>query len=342
MSSMLPRLLLGALVVLPACAATTTATPLAAGVRSVPLPGPDGHPGLIDYLGFDPATGLVWVPAGDRGAVFVIDSASGSVRRIDGFPVGSLDRRGRRRTVGPSAAAVGDGVVYIGNPADSTVCAIDARRLTRGPCGQLQTGLDAVVWVAPTREVWVTTPDLHAIQILDGATLAPRQQVPLPGMPEGWAVDGRRGAFYTNLLEDDRTVAIDLKTHEVRSAWRLGCGRDGPRGLALDEAGGWLFVACPGRLDVRDVANDGVLRSSLETGEGVDNPEYDPLRHRVFAAAAGAARLTIARVDDRGVLSLERTVATRPGARNPVIDGTGAAWIAHDRGSALLVVSPAP
>jgi len=62
-------------------------------------------------------------------------------------------------------------------------------------------------------------PGEQGIRILDATTLAQKMKLTFPGNPEGYAVDAKRGRFYTNLEDKDRTVAIDLKTHETVATW---------------------------------------------------------------------------------------------------------------------------
>ena len=73
--------------------------------------------------------------------------------------------------VGPSSVTIGDGVVYVGNRADSSVCAFDARSLAKGACHKIDSMPDGLAYVAPRQEVWVTTPRDKSIRILDGKTL---------------------------------------------------------------------------------------------------------------------------------------------------------------------------
>ena len=80
----------------------------------------------------------------------------------------------------------------------------------------------------------MTTPSEQGIRILDGATLAQKTKLTFPGNTEGYAVDAKRGRFYTNLEDKDRTVSIDLKTHETMATWNPACGGGGPHGLSLD------------------------------------------------------------------------------------------------------------
>src|SRR5947209_16570085 len=85
---------------------------------------PDHGKGTIsmDYIAYDPKTGYVWVPAINVGSVDVVDTSNGSVREIPGFATNEVEFGGRKRVQGPSGVSIGDGVVYIGDRADSSVC----------------------------------------------------------------------------------------------------------------------------------------------------------------------------------------------------------------------------
>ena len=76
-------------------------------VRMQPLPGASGAGILMDYIAFDPATGMVWAPAGNTGTVAVVDPASGKVRTIDGFATAEMGTGERKRKVGPSSVTAG-------------------------------------------------------------------------------------------------------------------------------------------------------------------------------------------------------------------------------------------
>src|SRR3989442_1749270 len=102
------------------CAATpnksaTAPAAAAAPVQSIALPGAPADGVFMDYIAYDRAHRRVWVPAGNTGRVDVIDVGSGKVTEVGGFPTQEMERRGKKRTVGPSSASVGDGVVYVGN-----------------------------------------------------------------------------------------------------------------------------------------------------------------------------------------------------------------------------------
>jgi DNA-binding beta-propeller fold protein YncE len=323
-------------------AATLTAADTASpAVRTVALPG-GGADGIgMDYIAFDPATHRVWVPAGNTGNVDVIDTATGKVTPISGFPTREVEFRGNKRVVGPSSVTIGRGLVYVGNRGDSSVCAIDSGTLVKGACGTLDSSPDGIAYVAPTNEVWVTTPRDKSVRVLDGATLAQKAKIDFEGQPEGFAVDAGRGRFYTNLEDKDRTVVVDIKTRKPVATWNPACGEDGPKGLKLDEKGDLLFVACAAKAEALDAAHDGRVLSSVDTGEGVDDIDY--ARHRLYVGAARAAQLTVAEVSPQGQLTVVAKIPTRQGARNGVVTSEGAVYLAHSAAAKLndlLVVAP--
>ncbi len=322
--------------------APAAAAPPSSSVRAIALPDAPADGVFMDYLAYDRARHRVWVPAGNTGKVDVVEVPGGAVAHVDGFATQEVERRGRKRIVGPSSATVGDGVVYVGNRGDSTVCAIDAASLQKGACATLASMPDGLAFIAATKEVWVTTPRDQTITILDAATpgaLALKQTLKFEGDPEGYAVDEGRGLFYTNLEDKDRTLQIDVRTRQTRATWLPGCGEDGPKGLALDRAANFLFVACADKVKALDAGHDGRELSALATGDGVDNIDYVEGRHELFAGAARAATLTVAAVDAAGKLTAAAVVPTSAGARNAVATDDGTAYLTDSRSGKILVVS---
>ena len=312
-------------------------------VRTLPLPDNGTGDVSMDYIAFDPATNSLWVPAGNTGAVDVVDVATNNVRQISNLPTAQVQGRGGTRTLGASGVSIGNGVVYIGNRGSSQVCAYNARTLAPVACQRLDARPDGVAYVAPTKEVWVTTPGEQGIRILDATTLAEKTKLTFPGNPEGYAVDAKRGRFYTNLEDKDRTVAIDLKTHATVATWNPACGGGGPHGLGLDTAAGHLFIGCDALAEVMNVGGDGAVVSKVDTGDGVDDIHYEAATHLLYVGAARAATLTIARADNAGMLTIVAHVATQTGARNAAVAKNGTVYLAHGGGvklPALVVVSP--
>ena len=336
------RLLLLCAAVL-AAARASAADKIAYKVSMQPMPGATAAGVSMDYIAFDPATHSVWAPAGNTGLVVVIDSSSGTVKQIAGFPTAEMGSGERKRVVGPSSVTIGDGVAYVGNRGDSTVCAFDPRSFAKGACHKLDSMPDGLSYVASQKEVWVTMPRDKSIRILDAKTLEEKAKLTFDGNPEGFAVDAKRGRFYTNLEDKDLTLAIDLATHKIVATWKPGCGEDGPHGLRVDANAGQLFVACDARVEVLDAGHAGEVLSSVDTGEGVDDIDYAPATHLLYVGAAKAGQLTVARVDAHGKLEVEAKVPTHEGARNPAVTEQGVVYLAHSsRGGLtdLVVVTP--
>jgi DNA-binding beta-propeller fold protein YncE len=307
---------------------------------------PDHGKGTIamDYIAYDPKTGYVWVPAINIGSVDVVDTSNDSVREISGFATKEVEQGGRKRTQGPSGVSIGEGVVYIGDRADSSICAIDEKTLARKTCGNIDSTPDGVVYVASTKEVWVTAPRDNSVRILDSATLAQKEKLTFDGRPEGYAVDAKRGRLYMNYEDKDLTTAIDLKTRKTVAKWPSSCGEDGPHGISVDQQAGFLFVACSTRAEVLDAGHNGEKLSTIDTGDGVDDLSYSPATHTLYVGAARAAQLTVARVDDAGKLTLVAQVPTHEGARNGVVTKDGVVYLAHSQLGqlpGLIVASPA-
>ena len=189
---------------------------------------------------------------------------------------------------------------------------------------------DGVVYVAATRELWITlrprsgdnspAKSLEVFDASDPHHLKQKTKIPLENLAEGYAVDNQRGIFYTNIEEAGKTVAIDVHTHKVIATWNPGSSD--LQGLALDNARNFLFVACGNHVVSIDAGHGGKVIDSITTGSGLDNIDYSSDRKFLYSAASQAATLTIAEVDDNGKFHLKATVPTVKGARG-VVAGKG-------------------
>jgi DNA-binding beta-propeller fold protein YncE len=297
-----------------------------------------------DYITYDARTNEVWAPAINIGSVYVIDVGNEEIHEIKGFATKEISfPNGRTGVEGPSGVYVGDGVVYIGDRADQSICAVDEKTLERRNCGHIDSTPDGVAYVAPTREVWVTSPRDDTVRILDATTLQQKAKLKFPGRPEGYAVDARHGRFYMNYEDKDLTTAIDLRTHQTVEKWQPNCGPDGPHGLQVDQNTGYLFVACSTEAKVLNAGGNGQVLSSIDTGDGVDDINYSPATHMLYVGAPKDGKLTVARVNAAGKLSVVAVVPTNVGERNGVATKNGIVYMAHARPgnfTGIVVVVP--
>lgn len=321
-------------------------------VKKIPLPGASGLV-MLDYTAFDRSTHQLWVPAGNIGSVDVIDD-SDRVKSIDGFPVVQVEFKGKPRPMGPSSVAIGEEYAYVGSRADSRVCVIDAHTLQRTGCMEfapVSAGLaaapDGLMYIGATQELWATSgaPPVgvpsadHSLKIFSaahGATLTPVGKIALPGSAEGYAVDNEHGRFYTNIEETGQTVAVDVREKKIVSTWK-SC--EDPSGVAVDSARGFVFVACTDHVIVLDGAHDGRKVASVAAGAGIDNIDYAD--GTLYAAAAEAAQLTIAKIDDHGQPTVLAVVPTTKGTRSVVAGSNGDSYLIDPYGGSILKVSPA-
>ena len=337
-----------------ACFATAFAGTARYDVRPIPL---SDKPGLVtlDYFAWDPALHLLWVPAGNLDAVRVID-ASGNVREVPGFPSAEFTLRTRKGRLGASSATIAPGAVFVGSRADSTITSIDPNTLERkgalriAPAADGWAGApDGIAYVADTKEIWITrgAPPIgiassdKALTVLDASDpwhLRETAKVPIGGSAEGYAVDERRGMFFTNLEETGETLMIDVRKRSIAGRWKNGC--DGARGLAIDVQHALLFAACSSRVVAMDLDHAGRVVGSVETGDGLDNIDYSPSQRLLYAAASKVGTLTIARVDDSGEMTRVATVPTAQGARGVVAGDGATAYVADPYGGRILVVTP--
>src|SRR5215475_581254 len=90
-------LLLGAALVLASSANAADKTSYKVDIQ--PLPGATAAGVSMDYIAFDPATRLVWAPAGNMGVVILVNSTDGSKKQISGFPTAEVGSGDRKRVV---------------------------------------------------------------------------------------------------------------------------------------------------------------------------------------------------------------------------------------------------
>jgi hypothetical protein len=298
---------------------------------SIALPGTP--PVSMDYLAYDAANDRVWIPAGNTGNAFVYDVASAKLLTVANFATAKMKGRdGNERTVGPSSATVGEGLVYIGSRADKSICEVDAVALAKKRCVVLDSSPDGIAYVATTKEIWVTTPRNDSLAIIDARSMKVTDAIKV-NSPEGYAVDAARGLFYTNSEDKDLTNVVDVKTRKLVKSFDSKCGAPGPRGLALGDDK--IYVACAaGKVNI---FKDGALTGSIDAGEGLDNIDYWPTRKRVYAAGGKAANLTIAD-DSKTIVKVD----TAAGARVVVVDKHGTAYVSDSKGGQIILIkSPA-
>ncbi len=333
------RVPLVALVLLSACAPKPAPLPAAvAKPAGEPITLPGAGDGIgFDDLGYSRSLGRVLVPAGRSGKLDLVDPATKEVVAIGGFS-SELSFAGGH---GAGTTSVDDGLgwLFAIDRTALSLAVVDPKKAQIVSRAPLASGPDYVRFVAPTRELWVTEPDLKRIEVftLSSAAVPVAKHaafIDVPGGPESLVIDATRGRAYTHLWKDT-TLSIDLKTRAITARWPNGC--QGSRGIALDEAHGWIFVGCDeGRAVVLDAAHDGKAISSLASGSGIDVIAFDPARRHLYLPGADSATMAVAGVGETGILTLLGTVDTARGAHCVTIDFLGGVWVCDPAAGRLL------
>ncbi len=297
-------------------------------------------PSNLDYIAYERGAARVWIPDGRTGSVDVFDTATGMFKVVGGFKSEEREGKdkGKKRWMGPSAVSIGDGFAYIGDRASNEVCPIDLKTLKPAACVKLAARTDGVVFVAASHEVWVTTPDDSSVVVLDASTpglLKQKTTIKVAGQPEGYAVDEARGLFFTNLEDKGQTLAIEVATRKVKWTWSPSCGSDGPQGLVYDAAHVFVIVACTDHVQVLD-AKDGHALGKLDIGADAKVDNLDLVGDRLYVAAR-SGKLTVAKIDDGGQLTITATGELAKGARNAVADDKGNVYVGDAQGAQLVI-----
>jgi len=305
---------------------------------------PEGAPGIgFDDLRYSAALHRVLVPAGRTGTLDLVDPDSLAVTSIPGF--GKVAAYSGDHDDGPTSVDEGNGLLYVTDRTTGKLDVVDPAGGRIVSSVALASGPDYVRFVAATNELWVTEPSADQVEILTvnaDPTIAPVHAavVSVTNGPESMVIDNKRGRAYTHRWQAT-TVAIDVATRAIVAEWQNGCAAS--RGIALDEARGFLFASCSeGTTSVLDVANSGKILSSLGRGSGFDVIGYAPQTGHLYLAGSACDCLVTLGVSASGALSFISRVSAKS-THCAVADDAGHAWWCdQDQGSVWRVTDSSP
>lgn len=306
-----------------------------AGTAVIPLP--DGRPGIgFDDLQLSTTYGVL-APGGRSGNLDLVDPVSRAVTAIGGFSEEPIHFAGHDQ--GATAVAEGAGLLFVTDRTTHRLYAADPTTKQIVASAPLATSPDYVRYVPQTDELWVTEPDAEQVEVfaLNGSQPTHAAVIQTLGGPESMVIDRMRDRAYTHLWGGG-TIAIDVHTRQIVGQWSNGCG--GSRGIALDQARGFVFAGCAeGRGTVADATNGGALIGTIDVpAMGVDVIDYAPALGHLYLPGQSNGTMAIAGVSPTGELSLLGTVATVGGAHCVVADEVGNAYVCDPDNGELLVI----
>jgi hypothetical protein len=319
-------------------------TLVAAGesITPKPLPLPGGQSGIgFDDMGFAPSIHKVLVPAGRSGNLDLIDPDTKQVTAIGGFS--SRKSFGGGHGQGVTSADEGRGILFATDRDARQLIVVDPKTEAVIATAPLASGPDYVRYVAATNEVWITEPSAARIEVFSlpltgGSKPVHVDFISIAGGPESLIVDNHRGRAYTHLWTDT-TLAIDLKTRKIAARWKNGCR--GSRGIAMDDARGFLFVGCDeGKLNVLDL-NTGAQLGSASSGSGVDIIAHNSHLAHAYLPGEESATMAIVGISGKGAATVLATVKTAEGAHCAAADDRDQVYVCDPAKGRVLIFKDA-
>jgi len=135
----------------------------------------------------------------------------------------------------------------------------------------------------------------------------------LPAHPESFQFSPSRRRVYVNVPGAGKVCVVDADSHKLTESWPLKAGANYP--MAIDESGGFLFVACrqPATILVLKM-DDGKEIGRVSTDGDADDIFYDP-DTRLMYESCGAGFIDVFQHDGHGGLKRIESIATAGGAR---------------------------
>lgn len=287
---------------------------------------PKGAPGIgFDDLQYSPRLKKVLAPGGRSGTLYEIDPKTNAVTAIGGFSTAPKFDGGHDFGI-TSVADTGSALAVTDRSTDQLVFIEGGAIRSRT---KLASGPDYVRWVPATKELWVTEPEADQIEVFDAAGKA-RATIAIKGGPESLAIAG--GTAYTHLWKG-KTVEIDVKARKITATYANGCASS--RGIAVDEAKGFVFAGCADGT-VTTLAHGKVV-ARLKPVDGQDIIAWSPAKRHLYLAGSRSKDLAIVAVAADGSLKL---VGKRDGAQGGhcvTTDDAGHAYVCDPAHGRLIV-----
>lgn len=176
---------------------------------------------------------------------------------------------------------------------------------------------DAVLYEPTKKRVYAFNAHSHSASVIDAATGTIMATVPLGGVPEFAATDGK-GNVFVNIESKNSLIRFDASGTKVQNEWPLApC--QGPSGLAMDVQGRRLFSVCDNKLMIVTDADSGKQIAHIPVGYEPDAAIYDVGKKLIFASNCDGT-LTVVRQESPDKYTVLQNVPTAREARTMALD----------------------
>lgn len=258
-----------------------------------------------DYLTTDSATRKLYVTRGNEVLILDLNSAKKlatipNLKRVHGVALAPDLNKG-----------------FISDGGDNAVIVFDLK--TNSVAQKIKVGdaPDAVLYEPTKKRVYAFNAHSHSASVIEATTEKVIATVPLSGIPEFAATDGK-GTVYVNIESKNTLVRFDADGTKVQNEWSLApC--EGPSGLAMDTRGRRLFSVCDNKLMIVTDADTGKQIAQIPVGVEPDAAIYDSDRRLLFASNCDGT-LTVIQQESPDKYTVLQTVKTEREARTMALD----------------------
>jgi YVTN family beta-propeller protein len=176
---------------------------------------------------------------------------------------------------------------------------------------------DAVLYEPTKKRVYAFNAHSRNVSVIDAETEKIVATVPLSGIPEFAATDGK-GNVYVNIETKNSLVRFAPDGTKVRDEWPLAPCKE-PAGLAMDGEGRRLFSVCANKVMVVTDADTGKQIAQVPVGVEPDAAIYDVEKKLVFSSNCDGT-LTVVKQESPDKYTVVQNLTTQREARTMALD----------------------
>jgi YVTN family beta-propeller protein len=258
-----------------------------------------------DYLLADASSNHLYVTRGNEVLILDLNSAKqvatiANLKRVHGVALAHELNKG-----------------FISDGGDNSIVVFDLKSNAVLQNIKVGDAPDAVLYDPTKKLVFAFNAHSHSASVIDAETGKIVATVPLSGIPEFAATDGK-GNVFVNIETRNSLVRFDPGGTKVQSEWSLAPCK-GPSGLAMDIQGRRLFSVCDNKVMIVTDADTGKQIAQIPVGFEPDAAIYDVEKHLVFASNCDGT-LTVVKQDTPDKYTVVQTVKTEKEARTMALD----------------------
>jgi YVTN family beta-propeller protein len=268
----------------------------------IPFPGDQTY---WDYLVADSPNRHLYLTRENKVAILDLDS---------GKEVASISNLKRVHGI---ALANDLGKGFLSDGGDNAVVAFDLKSNAVRQKITVGNAPDAILYEPTKKRVYAFNAHSHNVSIIDAASEHVIAMLPLPGLPEFAATDGK-GNVYVNIESKNSLVRFAPDGLSVRDEWPLASCKE-PAGLAMDTQGRRLFSVCANKIMIVTDADTGKEVANVPVGVEPDAAIFDAEKKLIFSSNCDGT-LTIVKQENPDKYTVVQNLVTQREARTIALD----------------------